>query len=852
MSIPPIGSVFTIECRGGAPGPKFLDGRTTDGTVGLAANTSPSGTQWLLTMHAGDVITLKCMGDLQGNRYLDGRTIDGTVGLVPDSRPENSGTRWHIFEAPDGVVTLRCLGLADGNRYLDGRTMDGTVGLAPNTGSQFSGTQWRFHITGKLVMVFCEGDDKEGARFLDGRTGEGTVGLAESTHEPFVGTRWLMAGTGADVTRIEDSFTLKCLGAGDGPWYLAGDTANGGVGLTSHIDAPLFANRWMIDRSAGRSALKCLGGRGGRRFLDGRTHDGTVALVGSPDSLEGARWRILEPGLPPGTPAIGGAGPFTVRVAQLTGSNDAENRPVLNNTAEWGGAGMDLGANCIDSDGKIYIYLSDVVPEENRPGAPPHDADVVTWINAPILGGHEPEGLDFALPFELSSSQGEREWRYCRNCAALFFNGSDKGVCPASDEGHAPGDWKFAIPFEPTDVLGQREWRHCVKCQAMFFELFADRGVCAAGGRHVARDLQFVLPDRDIEGPQQATWRFCKWCRVHFFSGVPNEFGACVAGGTAFRLHPVMSNVANVFGPTFDPFTVNGIIDKPLNAETPTGTFSYEGQIYVFIWIGEDKQRPLRRQGSYLVSKNDPGIEGPYDERFLLNDFQAGENKFLQVAPWVIKNADIPFLPSSEGDGLLMFGQGGHGVPDAVHLAWMPLLSRQEALQIGSRPGPQTRDDIQYRTETGWSTQLADATALFTMASHYTSVSVAWLEGPRRWILLYSKACGDQKLKRYNPTGSVMARIGKTPWDWSEEEIEIFNPGREQAYGCYMHWPELGTIYPQVLPTMNNETASAYGAHLLNRFTKWHPETRMLDIYYLLSFSRPYQTQVMFTKMHIP
>jgi hypothetical protein len=39
---------------------------------------------------------------------------------------------------------------------------------------------------------------------------------------------------------------------------------------------------------------------------------------------------------------------------------------------------------------------------------------------------------------------------------------------------------------------------------------------------------------------------------------------------------------------------------------------------------------------------------------------------------------------------------------------------------------------------------------------------------------------------------------------------------------------------------------------VLNRFTKWHPHGRVLDIYYLLSLHRRYQAQVMFTKLHLP
>jgi hypothetical protein len=865
MPIPPIGSILTLECQGAAPGPKFLDGRTREGTVGLAPNIYTSGTQWLLAMHAGAVITLKCMGDLRGARYLDGRTLDATVGLLPDSSAGNSGTRWAISEEPDGSVTLRCLGVADGNRYLDGRTMDGTVGLAPDTGPQFSGTSWRLTVTGKLVMIFCEGDLDKGKRFLDGRTGEGTVGLVDTTHDPFVGTRWHLSGS-------EDNFTLKCLGGGDGPWYLDGDTASGRVALVPHTNPPFSGTHWRFNRSADGSTLECRGDRRGLNFLDGRTHEGTVALVGDPGDLQGARWRILEPCPPTETHSTGVGAPVTVRIAQLTGSKDPEMRPVINDTTKWGALGLDLGANCVHSDGRIYIFLSDVIPDTSKEGVPQQDSDLVAWLGAPVLGGHEPQGFNFTLPFELSTSQGQREWCYCRNCAALFFNGyAEKGVCPAAEDGHVAGDWRFAIPFEPTNVAGQREWRYCVKCQVMFFELFADRGVCAAGGRHVADGYRFVLPHGQAESPYQADWHFCKLCRVLFYAGVPHEYGACVAGGTAFGLQAVMQAVTNDRPhAVFDPFTVKGAIDKPLNAETPTGTFSYEGQIYVFIWIGNRDKPGAPRQGAYLVSKNDPGIAGPYDERFLFSDFKAYEEAkalnptnpvnapkgFWQVAPVVVKNAEVPGLPSAEGDGLLMFGQGWHwGYEDAVHLAWMPLLSRREAQQLHRQPGPQL-DQIQYRRANRrgrrpWSTNRAEARALFTMPSHYTSVSAVWLDGPKRWIVLYSRACGDLDLRHYEPTGSVMARLGTTPWSWSDE-IEIFNPCREGAYGCYMHWPELGTIYPEISPLMNNETGSAYGAFMLNRFTKWHPKNRMLDIYYLLSLSRPYQTQVMFTKLHVP
>lgn len=88
----------------------------------------------------GRVIALS----LNENNYLDGRTLDGTVGLAP-SLDGYSGTRWSLGNVEDGV-TLFCLGYMEGPSYLDGRTADGTVGLAPDTGDGFSGTRWQFAI----------------------------------------------------------------------------------------------------------------------------------------------------------------------------------------------------------------------------------------------------------------------------------------------------------------------------------------------------------------------------------------------------------------------------------------------------------------------------------------------------------------------------------------------------------------------------------------------------------------------------------------------------------------------------------------------------------------------------------
>jgi hypothetical protein len=144
-------------------------------------------------LKAGNNVSLKCLGDIPGPRYLDGRTANGTVGLAPNLSPKFSGTMWRVVGAGEGVVELKCLGNIEGPRWLNGRTASGTAGLAPNTFRPFTGTRWQVvqidDHNPNIVALKCLGDIK-GPRMLDGRTASGTVGLASTTEPPFTGTKW--------------------------------------------------------------------------------------------------------------------------------------------------------------------------------------------------------------------------------------------------------------------------------------------------------------------------------------------------------------------------------------------------------------------------------------------------------------------------------------------------------------------------------------------------------------------------------------------------------------------------------------------------------------------------------------
>ena len=89
-----------LQCLGDVEGPRFLDGRTGDGTVGLAPSPDGfAGTMWTFAFVVDDTRTgsiLQCLGDVAGPGYLDGRTGDGTVGLAADTDGA-SGTRWNLI-----------------------------------------------------------------------------------------------------------------------------------------------------------------------------------------------------------------------------------------------------------------------------------------------------------------------------------------------------------------------------------------------------------------------------------------------------------------------------------------------------------------------------------------------------------------------------------------------------------------------------------------------------------------------------------------------------------------------------------------------------------------------------------
>ncbi len=154
------GVQVSLKCLGTVAGPRFLDGRTGDGSVGLAPSTEGqfTGTRWNVADDGNHNLLLKCMGNVDGPRFLDGRTGDGSAGLAKETGGHFTGTHWQPADDGPGRTTLKCLGNVDGPRFLDGRTGNGTVGQAPITEAQFSGTHWEIDNPVPIdILTFDDG-----------------------------------------------------------------------------------------------------------------------------------------------------------------------------------------------------------------------------------------------------------------------------------------------------------------------------------------------------------------------------------------------------------------------------------------------------------------------------------------------------------------------------------------------------------------------------------------------------------------------------------------------------------------------------------------------------------------------
>jgi hypothetical protein len=94
-------------------------------------------------------------------------------------------------------------------------------------------------------------------------------------------------------------------------------------------------------------------------------------------------------------------------------------------------------------------------------------------------------------------ASAQENWRFCRTCHVMFFDGYSGGKCEAGGTHSAQG-LIFSLSYG--GIAGdsfQSNWRFCKKCSTLFFNGYGG-GRCPAGENHSAQGITFVLHHRNI------------------------------------------------------------------------------------------------------------------------------------------------------------------------------------------------------------------------------------------------------------------------------------------------------------------------------------------------------------------
>jgi len=304
---------------------------------------------------------------------------------------------------------------------------------------------------------------------------------------------------------------------------------------------------------------------------------------------------------------------------------------------------------------------------------------------------------------------------------------------------------------------------------------------------------------------------------------------------------------------------------------TPTGAFSYvvsnTPRVFVFAFVG-DRFNPDWPVSSVLSSKADPSQTDPLTYK---TEFKFSHEKFWMVSPTVVRNSEHPGLPSSVGDGLVILGGGEK---DSVHLAWMELdpvkwgpklstvryFTGTPGTASWSEPTGMSEDDARANPAQAFQHE-KKAKRVASLPPYFSTVSASWLPAARRWLLMTSGGVFEQpNPHRQLPQRPIVVQFGTKPWFWSRR-LDVFDPCREQAYGRYMHWTGLDDIHIRVPPKLHLddgrdtwalERGHAYGGFIVDRFTKYEPLNKNVNLVYLMSTFNPYQVHVMRTVLRLP
>jgi hypothetical protein len=315
--------------------------------------------------------------------------------------------------------------------------------------------------------------------------------------------------------------------------------------------------------------------------------------------------------------------------------------------------------------------------------------------------------------------------------------------------------------------------------------------------------------------------------------------------------------------------------------EVPTGAFSYDGRLYVF--VGRDRGGPHdAMQTSHLgISKepnNDPATD-TLDHLFMVSsraDQNAPARKWLiHVSPTVIRNEDWPGLPESSGDGLLLFGSSDYQ-HSGLYLAWTK-LSYGVAVPLGiggvwTKPSPipvSYPDDWYYFVGNPWApvspanwiraSDLGEQepTKLLPEGVGLGEVSVTWHPPLGRWLIANLEGTDTPE-----DHARVVVRSARKPWGpwsppapplppqpWQDDRVVVFD-GIDPLLAAGADNFEPGHRFVGLPHEEYPRKTGPYAPYLIPAWTRFDRSTRTLILYYTMSTEHP-PYEVMLMRSHL-
>jgi hypothetical protein len=329
---------------------------------------------------------------------------------------------------------------------------------------------------------------------------------------------------------------------------------------------------------------------------------------------------------------------------------------------------------------------------------------------------------------------------------------------------------------------------------------------------------------------------------------------------------------AGQFGPRLD-FLYDMDNDEPLprplnipgislgTMEVPSGGFSHAGRLYVFATTDYYNDTPitidLAKDNQYMGRsvlaaasnwRDDFVIVPGHDDISNRTRAASGGFKFINIAPWKIRNDDWKHLPGNAvagGEGLILIGSGRYRESQPC-LAYVPLPPGADPVfsewrYLSGFTAPST-DSGPCGTPL-WSKKQQDAIFLWNDSAFFKArtgpvpqnkgvvgeLSVAHVPQLRLWIVLYGPgAC---------------ARSAPYPWGpWSEPPILFFDWNRDHARPDDPTDPRPRYIAPD---------GASYGPYVIPRFTEYEPVTGNATLYYAMSTWVPYAAMLLRTTVRL-